>query len=167
MKKPSRRSGELEMGLEDVLKGATSGYSSYFTYIDSVAQEFGIEKATEIMIKIAKKKGEVQGGMIKEQAGIEKADIKTTLSLLKRILTDGLGIAIDVIEESPTEVRYKCGRCPIYDGRVRSGMDEGLYEDTCRLGPAKFMDVLVKQFNPKLSYQLIKFRTSPDDFCVD
>ena len=154
------------MGLEDVLKGATNGFANFFAYLSFVAQEVGMEKAIDINTKMAKYMGRVQGDMIKKQAGIEEADIKTTLSLVKGYL-DGIGLTIDVLEESPTEVRYKCGRCPVYDGCVMAGIDKGLYEDICRRAPAEFMDALVKQFNPKLSYQLTKFRTAPDDFCVE
>ena len=71
------------MGLEDVLKGATNGYATYFAYLSFVAQEVGMEKAIDIMAKMAKYMGRVQGGMIKKQAGIEEADIKTALSLAR------------------------------------------------------------------------------------
>lgn len=155
------------MGLEDVLKGATNSFGFFLAYINGVAQEVGMEKAIDIFTNVCRHMGSVQGGMVKEQAGIEVADSKTAVSLVKSVITDGLGITVDIIEESPTEVRFKCGRCPVYDGREIVGMDKGLYEDMCRRAPVEFMNALVKQFNPNLSYQLIKFRTAPDDFCVE
>ncbi len=155
------------MGIEDVLKGATNGYAYFFAYLGGVAQEVGMDKAVEIFTNMCRQMGMIQGKMVKEQAGVEEADVKTAVSLVKGVITDGLGIVVDVVEETPNEVKFTCGSCPVYNGRQMVGMDLGLYEDICRRAPVEFMDALVKQFNPKLSYKLHKFRTGPEDTCIE
>ncbi len=40
-------------------------------------------------------------------------------------------------------------------------------ENICRASAIGFMDAAAKQLNPKLSYQLQKFRSNADDYCEE
>jgi hypothetical protein len=46
-------------------------------------------------------------------------------------------------------------------------MDEKAIEASCRGGSLGFMDAVAKQLNPDLSYELVKFRSSADDYCEE
>ena len=104
--------------------------------------------------------------MPKEQAGIEECDAKAATELAETFI-EGLGIGSEVIQESPQEVVSKVGRCPLYEAAQLLGLDAETIEGLCRAGALKFMDAMVKQLNPNLSYQLRKFRSAADDFCEE
>jgi len=53
-----------------------------------------------------------------------------------------------------------------YFGEVEEvGMDGATIEAVCRAGPIPYMDVLVRQVNPRLSYRLTQFRSSAAESC--
>lgn len=70
-------------------------------------------------------------------------------------------------EENPDKITCKVGRCPVYEAADMLGMDNNAIEAGCRAGAITFMDSAAKQLNPKLSYKLIKFRSSADDCCEE
>ncbi|NIV38626.1 MAG: hypothetical protein GWN58_57180 [Anaerolineae bacterium] len=61
----------------------------------------------------------------------------------------------------------RVGRCPLYEAAQVLGMDRAAIEVLCRAGAIRYMDAMVKQYNPALSYQLSEFRASADDACVE
>jgi hypothetical protein len=46
-------------------------------------------------------------------------------------------------------------------------MDNESIEAVCRAGALQYMDAMVKQWNPNLSYRLRKFRSSADGHCIE
>ena len=46
-------------------------------------------------------------------------------------------------------------------------MDGATIEAMCRAGAIRYMDMMVKQLNPNLSYLLREFRSSADGYCVE
>jgi hypothetical protein len=47
------------------------------------------------------------------------------------------------------------------------GMDNESIEAVCRAGALRYMDAMVKQWNPNLSYRLREFRSSADGHCIE
>jgi hypothetical protein len=158
--------GEVGMGTEDTLNGATAAMTLFNAYMGTVAEEIGMERAGSLFTKMCENMGTIQGKMMKEQAGTEEIDTKTAWSLVKNV-PENLGITSEVVEESPQEVVVRLGKCPVYSGAETLGMDAETIEAMCRKGSARLMDTVVKQLNPNLSHQLRKFRSSGDDFCEE
>ena len=154
------------MAIEDTFNGAKMAYTSFFAYLNTVAQEIGMERALALITKTDEATGAKAGKMIKDQAGVEELDAKA--AVLQAInFIKGIGIISEVIEESPQKVVYKCGRCPLYEAAQEVGMDAETIETLCRAGGLKFMETMFKQFNPNLNYRLRKFRSAADDFCEE
>jgi hypothetical protein len=78
-----------------------------------------------------------------------------------------LGISSEVIEESAQRITSKIGRCPLYEAAQELGMDGATIEAICRASALRYMDTMVKQWNPHLSYRLSEFRPSADGCCVE
>jgi len=154
------------MATEDTFNGAKSAYTHYFDYLTTVAQEIGMERAVVLQSKMCEATGAMQGNMIKEQAGVEQFDAQAAASLAENFI-EGLGIRSEVMEESPQKVVTKVGRCPLYEAAQGLGLDAETIEALCRAGALRFMDTMVKQLNPNLSYRLMKFRSATDDFCEE
>ncbi|MFB0563935.1 MAG: L-2-amino-thiazoline-4-carboxylic acid hydrolase [Candidatus Lokiarchaeia archaeon] len=132
-------------------------------YLNTVAEEIGMERALDLLTKMCETMGAIQGKMMKDQSDIKEFDAQTASSLLNS--TPGsLGIIGEVIEESPQKAVSRGGRCPIYEAARIMGVDP---ETLCRKGSMVFMDAVAKQLNPNLSYSCTKFRSSPDDFCEE
>ena len=151
------------MAIEDVLNGARSAFMFFHAYLNTVAQETGMERALGLLTKMCEGMGTMQGQMLKQQAGIEEADAKAALALV-RAVTDSLGIPTEIIEESSQKAAWKAGRCPIYEAAQMLGMDAKSF---CRASAVRFMDAAVKQLNPNLSFQTLKYRSAADDFCEE
>ena len=155
------------MTVEDTFNGAKSGLTFLHAYFNAVAGEIGMEQALALDTKTCQALGTAQGMMIKEQAGTEEVDVKTAEKMLSAMIEEGFGIAPEVVEENPNKITCKVGKCPVYEAAEMLGMDNKVIEAGCRAGAITFMDSAAKQLNPNLSYKLIKFRSSIDDFCEE
>ena len=114
--------------------------------------------------KTAEKMGTIQGGLLRQDGGIKKFDAHMAATLV-RATYENLGISIKMEEESPRNVLVKCTKCPNYTAAHELGIDDKTIECWCRASNINFIDTLVKQLNPDLSFRLVKFRTTPEDFC--
>ena len=155
------------MTIKNTFNGAKSGLTFLHAYLNSVADEIGMEQSLALDAKTCQALGTAQGMMIKAQAGVEEVDIKTGEKMLSALIEESFGIISEVADESPNEISCKVGRCPVYESAEMIGMDNKAIEASCRAGAITFMDSVAKQLNPKLSYKLTKFRSSADDCCEE
>jgi hypothetical protein len=158
--------GGINMADKDALNGAKTGFMFLDAYVNTVAQVIGMEKAVALMTKMCDNMGSMQGKMIKQKAGIKEFDAKTAWSLLTSSF-EGIGSSFTVLEETPKKVVARFSSCPIYEAAKTLGMDAKTIEHNCIAGPHKFTDTMAKQLNPNLTCRLLKFRSTPDDFCEE
>ena len=152
------------MAIEEAFMGAKTALTLFDAYVNTVAQEIGMERAIALMTKMCEFAGAMQGKMMKEQSVIKEFDAKAAWSLVKSF-KDRLGESYEVLEESPQRVVVRNGRCPIYEAAQTLGMDANAIETGCRAGPMTFMDAVAKQLNPNLNLRVREFRSTPDGFC--
>ena len=105
--------------------------------------------------------------MIKEQAGVEEFDASAAGHVLLDVVKEALGILSEVIEESSQRLVMRIGRCPLYESAQEVGVDAETSEGYCRACDIGYMDTMVKQLNPELSYQLMKFRSTENAYCEE
>ena len=76
------------MAIEDTFNGAKVAYTFFFAYLNTVAQEIGMDQALALLTKMAEAMGARQGKMIKEQAGVQECDAKAAdLQIMSNRLT--------------------------------------------------------------------------------
>jgi hypothetical protein len=155
------------MAVEDTFNGAKSALAFEHAWRNTVSQVLGMEQALDMETKICEAMGTGQGKMIKEQMGIDEFDVSTARQTLSELIKNGYGILSEVVEENPQKAVIKVGRCPVYEAAQALGMETDAIEASCRAGSLMFMDAVAKQLNPKLSYQLINFRSTPDGYCEE
>ena len=151
---------------EDAFNAAKNVFSMYGVFYNNVAEKIGADQALELHIKTCEMMGTQMGQMTKEQMGITKLDAKTAATITKSVVGN-FGISNVDAEEKPTSVLVKFHECPIYEGYRAAGIDDGNIEKICRNASLKFMDSFFKQLDPNASYQLKKYRESPDDYCEE
>jgi len=154
------------MATEHAFGGAKNAFIFYGAYLNTVAQEMGMERALALHTKMLETAGAMQGKTMKERTGMEEVDAKAAWSLV-RAVPESLGISFEVVEESPSRVRIRYGQCSVCEGWHMGGLDDKTRETMCRVGSMRFMDTAVKQLNPRLSYQLTKYRSALNDFCEE
>jgi hypothetical protein len=154
------------MAIQDTFNGAKNAYAFYGAYLNTVAQELGMERALALHTKMLEGMGPIQGKAIKEQAGAGEIDAKAAYSLAKAV-PESLGLVFEVQEESPSAVRWRCRGCSVYEGWRMAGLDDTTLETMCRAGSVRFMDAVVKQLNPRLSYEIHRYRSAADDSCEE
>ena len=154
------------MAIEDVFNGAKKALTLLDAYINTVAQEIGMARALSLMTKMSENMGAMQGKMMKEQSGVKEFDAKAASSLL-RTIPEGLGFSWEAQDESPKKVVHKVRKCSVYEAAHMLGIDAKAIETMCRASSVRFMDTIAKQLNPNLSCRLTKFRSTPDDFCIE
>jgi hypothetical protein len=155
------------MAVEDTFTGAKTGLTLLFAYLNTAAQEIGMERAIAVNTRMCEAMGAAQGKMAKAQAGVEEYDVKAAYQVLMSAIEQGFGILSKPTEESPQKCVFEVDRCPVYEAAQALGMDAETIEATCRVGAIRFMDTMAKELNPALSYQLTKFRSAADDFCTE
>ena len=154
------------MAIEDTYNGAASAMTFMNAYIKTVAEEIGMDRAVSLLTRMCESMGAIQGKILKEKAGAEELDAIAAWSLVKSV-PEGIGIGAEVIKESPKEIVFQTGRCPLYTAGQSLGLDNNAIETMCRNGAARLMDTMTKELNPNLSYELRKFRSGADDFCEE
>ena len=154
------------MAIEDTFNGAKNAFVFHQAFVNTVAEEIGRERASALETKMCETLGALQGRMAKEQAGIQEFDAKAAHLVCSQVI-GGLGLTSEVTEESPQEVVVKVGKCPIFEAAQLMGLDVQTSEAACRAGAIRFMDTMVKQLNPHLRHELRKFRSAPEDSCVE
>lgn len=155
------------MATQDTFSGAKNAFTMMMSYLNAVAHEIGMDRAVALDAQACEAMGVAQGKAMKDRAGTKHVDIKTAVSMALESIGEAFGIDSEVIEESPRRVTTRCGRCPVYEGSLAAGLDTGTIETLCRNASMGFMDKLVKQLNPNLTYRLKKFRHAPGDFCEE
>ena len=155
------------MSIEDTFNGVKSGLTFINAYINTVAQTLGEEQALAFDSTTCEALGTAQGKMVKAQTGIDDIDLKTSSQLLQNLIKEGFGIRSDVIGETSDKITINVRRCPVYESMLALGMDTKAIEANCRAGAIQFMDAAAKQLNPRLGYELTKFRSSADDYCKE
>ena len=155
------------MTIENTFNGAKSGLTFMHAYLNSVAEEMGMEQALALDTKTCQALGTAQGMMIKQQAEVDEVDLETAGKMLSAMIKEGFGITSEVTEQKPNTITFKLGRCPAYEAAEMLGVNSESIEACCRAGSITFMDTAAKQLNPNLSYKLTKFRSSADDCCEE
>jgi hypothetical protein len=155
------------MASSETFHGAKNAFTFFFAYLNTVGQEIGMDRAIALDTHMCEMMGTAQGQAIKAQAGLNEIDIATAASLARRSIEESLGISSEVIEESAQRIASKVGRCPLYEAAQAVGMDGAALEDICRASALRYMDTMVKQWNPHLSYRLSEFRPSADGSCIE
>jgi hypothetical protein len=155
------------MASVDTFNGAKNAFTYMFAYLNTVGQDIGMERALALDTKMCEAMGVAQGMEIKKQGGTEQVGLQAVTSLTERFLEDGLGISSKLLEEDARKRVFKVGRCPLYEAAEALGMDSASIEGLCRAGAIRYMDTLVKQLNPALSYQLREFRSSAEECCIE
>jgi hypothetical protein len=156
------------MSTKDTFNGAKTAYTDYYTCFKTVVQEIGMVRALSLMTKSDEARGIEIGKKIKDEAGgkvfgLEKA-AETIINMAK-----GIGGIDDVLKKGPKKVvtLTKFGNCPVYDAAKEVGLDDKTIEAMCHAGSLRFLDEVVKQLNPKLSYRLREFRSADYGGCVE
>ena len=144
------------------LNAIREAYSYFFAYLRAVGQEIGMERALGILSRVSRGLGTMGGQAMKQQAGIEEADARVAFGLLGA-LAEGIGLDFQVVDESPQRVVFRqTARCPFYEAAQLIGVDA---RAICRSALSQHDDALLKALNPDLSLQVLRFRTSADDYC--
>jgi len=103
---------------------------------------------------------------LKDRVGMHPADAETAVTLLMEVV-GVVGFEPELLEQSPTRVVLKPGRCPIYEAGRTLGLDHSAIESLCRTRIIPRMDRAAKALNPELRTQLIQFRAGKDDSCIE
>jgi hypothetical protein len=155
------------MATEDIFNGALAGLTVQQAFFNTVAARLGNDETLVLLKKTCTALGEMQGQMVKQQAGPQKLDAGAAWALVAENVFKTFGITYDVIKSSPDEVVISAKSCPVYTAGLMLGLDNKALEAICRNGSINFTDSVVKQLNPDLKYEMRKFRSSPDDFCEE
>jgi hypothetical protein len=145
--------------------GAKNGMSMFFGYFGEVAKEIGMDRALALKTRSCEAMGAAVGQAIREETGGNGVDPVTAGALAGRHIQDTMGFEQERVEVSPGRILCACGRCPIYEAAEEVGMDAATIEAVCRAGSIPYMDALVRQLNPRLSYRLTQFRSSAAEPC--
>ena len=156
----------IRITLEDTFTGAKNAFIILDAFIGTVVKENGENKAYSMIESTCQNLGAVRGKMAKSQARREKIKEMnpSNAALLASDAIKGFGIATEILKESADKVSMEVKKCPVYEAAKMMGLDP---EPLCQSSSLPFMSSLVKELNPNLHYELEKFRTGQDDFCVE
>lgn len=152
----------------DVFKGAETAYMSCCSYLNKLIETLGAEKAFALMTETDTARGIKVGQELRQSLGGKDLNVHDTLNTIVTMAKDigGIDTIIEETEDHAITVTAM-GKCPIYEAGKKIGMDDERIEAICRASSAVFLDQVVQQLNPELTYQVRKFRSEEDGGCVE
>ncbi|UCG86018.1 MAG: protein kinase [Gemmatimonadota bacterium] len=103
---------------------------------------------------------------LKDRVGKHPVDAETAATLLMEVV-GVVGLEPEFLEQSPKRVVLKPGRCPIYEAGRTLGLGHSAIESLCRTRILPRMDRAIRELNPELRTELIRFRAGKDDSCIE
>ena len=154
------------MANKDAFNNAKTLLKMHHVFAQAVAEEIGLDRAIDLSAKAMEKMGAMPELPTIKRKTTKKFNARAVEPLV-RAAYKGLGSSIKIVEESPHCVLVQCSRCPNYKAAHELGMDPMLIERWCRAGRIKSIETMIKLFNPDLTFRLVRFRSTPEDFCEE
>jgi hypothetical protein len=150
----------MEKQAADPLAASRDMLVLFYSYVAEVGKEIGMEKALELLKKLAERSGAQVGEMLKKQ--VEGDDCKAAWELMQ-ILNKNIPRPLEVIEESPRKVSMRIGKCPMADASKITGLS---VDTMCQNIFMPMTEAAIKAINPDLRVG-VKFRSSPKETCEE
>lgn len=155
------------MSTELTRKGVKTGAMFLYAYRNGVAEAIGQEQALAIHKDVNVAMGSAFGKQLKEQLGEGEMDAAAVGRIVADLCTDMMGATPEIVSESPTEVVFKQGPCAFYDATVELGMHPADIVTSCNQTSMAFMDAMVRELDPRLSYRSKSHRVNGEGHCYD
>lgn len=148
--------------------GVRRAYGVFLSYVIATVKELGTDKTVELLSRAIKRRGAADGAELIDILGLKgRTDLDAGLAVYRAFLSDS-ETEYQVAERSERSVTLRIDGCPMFDGYHAAGMTcDYLTENLCKNITLPIMTAIVGQVNPGLSVKLKKFRTSPEDFCLE
>ena len=154
------------MAQDEIFEATKKVYGLYGAFFKVVADELGMEKALEMHTKAHEDQGLIAGKMLKGKFVNEIPDLQKLGEVLKESNLS-IGIDCDLDQTTNTLLSFKNYRCPMFDGYRAGGLDNKTAESLCQEGATAKLGTMLRHLNPKLEYKLTKYRSEPDDPCIE
>jgi hypothetical protein len=155
------------MGSQDTFRGAENAFTFFFLYLQEVARTSGMEQAMALTTRVGETLGSELGAMLKLEADVAEFNARAAATLAQNLIEERFGMLSEIIEDKPDQVAFQIRMCPVYQAARQIGLDKDTIEALCHAGPLRYMDALVKELDPRLSYRLRKFRSQADGTCEE
>lgn len=147
--------------------GVKRAYGVLFSYIISVIEDLGSDKALEILKEVVQKRGRDDGLELKRRLEAVNNDMFDGLAVYSAFIQDS-GMNFDVIEENEEKIILKIGKCPVFEASHEAILDCQYFgEKMCRLIYLPLASAVVSVINPNLSVDLVRYRTFHDGYCIE
>ena len=150
---------------EDLFEGAVAGSSLLVGYFNAVAEEFGEDKAAELLRKLGTAMGEHTGEMCKQQLGDQPLDV-TKLAEFATGVAGSFGEKLEV-EYEDNSFRLRIHNCPFAEAYKALGMDMESGKSICLAISESFSRNFLKVIAPDGHWELANCRESFDDHCEE
>jgi len=151
----------------DRVDGTKRAYALWFSYILSASRDLGSDKTVELIAKVANRRGRADGAELKEKLGIRNNDLNSALKVYAKFMSDS-GAEVKILCAEDTKAIMKIDSCPIFEGFRSAGMTcDWLTETMCKTLTLPLLQAIVNEVNPNLRIKIQKYRSSPEDFCLE
>jgi hypothetical protein len=147
----------------EVFSAVQRSFMINFRFISTIIDELGLERTVELMSRTA---DNVTNRQSQSKTGNSNLDARAAWATVKPGI-ESLGYCLEVAEENPNKIKFKCVQCPTYAAAHAVGMDNRTTEAICRASTIRLVDANVKRLNPDLTFRVTRFRSSPADFCEE
>ncbi|MFW9773808.1 MAG: hypothetical protein ACFFFB_15265 [Candidatus Heimdallarchaeota archaeon] len=149
--------------LDKLYKSSRANLIAFAEFVAKTSQKIGTNEASKLLRETFEASGKYQGLKLKSQSEASYIDAEEAYSLIK-IIPENIGIAWEILEDSPDRIIIKVNRSPFYDACKVAGINpEQFYIDSAIV----FMDTIVQHLNPEFQYELLTFKFSDAGFCEE
>ncbi len=154
--------------MEERFIGASTAYIPYCAYVDELIKSIGKERTFELLSSSEKSRGTRVGKSVKEENPDVQYDLKKVMETIVEMASQIAGIdkVIELNDQRAVTVT-EFGKCPVYEAAHSFGIPDEQIEELCRAGSLVFLDNVVKQLNPNLTYKVREFRSEKYKGCVE
>lgn len=151
---------------EGNISGVQDVYTAWFSYILAVSDDFGTEKALELLSRVVEVVGEATGKRLIKHLGVQGKGVDIGFALYSSLL-DSYGVEHQIVEKTGDLASIKIGNCPIYGALKNVGWCREMREGLCKNLFLPYIATILRQVSPRVKLRLRRYRASSNDYCIE
>lgn len=151
------------MNEDRAFKATKTMASQLAMYVMTVAEEYGEDKAFELLNTAFERYGRQVGEELKQELGDNEPNAQNIANVLGPLMAS-YGFHSERLEGNPSKVTVRMSRCPLFEACEEACAPA---ESFCKYMAEPLMNTVVKTINPKAKYRYLAHKETGKDYCME
>jgi hypothetical protein len=153
--------------VENMFNGVRRAYDLQILYMMNVIEEFGTDKAIELLEEASKRQGVIIAREIRRSLPDNISILEIGAEVYRRFMEDA-GSEIIIYKQDKHSVTFCINRCPFFEAFLDVGVDCGIFlNGLCTHLTLPSIQYILNEFDEKLRVEPVLTRESAEEFCLE